>query len=29
MFCNIMFYIVASELIDFEIKYFYMYRFGR
>ena len=29
MFCNTMLWIVASELIDFEINYPYMYRFGR
>ena len=29
MFCNIMFKIVASELINFEINYPYMYLFGR
>ena len=29
MFGNIMFWIIASELINFEIKYLYIYRFGR
>ena len=29
MFCNVMFWIVASELIKFEIKYPYMYHFVR
>ena len=29
MFCNIMFCIFATELINFEIKYPYIYRFGR
>ena len=29
MFCNIMFWIVASELMNLEIKYLYMYGFGR
>ena len=29
MFCNIMLCIVASELINCEIKYLYMYCFGR
>ena len=28
MFCNIMFWIFAYELVKFEIKYPYMYRFG-
>ena len=29
MFCNIMFWVLASELINFEIKYPYMYFFER
>ena len=28
MFCDIMFWVVASELIKFDIKYPYMYHFG-
>ena len=28
MFCNIVFWIVAAELINFEIKYPYIYLFG-
>ena len=28
MFCNIVFWVVASELINFEIYYPYIYRFG-
>ena len=29
MFCNIMFWVVASELIDLEIRYPYIYLFVR
>ena len=29
IFCNIMFWIVASELINLDIKYPYIYCFGR
>ena len=29
MFCNIMLWILASELINLEINYPYMYHFGR
>ena len=29
MFCHIIFWVVANELINFDMKYPYMYRFGR